>query len=150
MIRFAPVLLLAALTACSGSAIWTAKDSWYAPAPTEADEWAAVPSTSFGRVDEGRVGSAVSMLDESSAIPISDSVASSLTGGRIRGDDAWLVRALCLACGIGQDDVHRDGTTIFVSHVALGRRPLPMRRWPIVVVGIDEIRSVFVEVTSYQ
>lgn len=147
-LSWSPVALLALLAACSG-AIWTEKDSWYAPAPADSGPWTEMSSASFERVDEGEVRRAVSMLEESPAVPIGASLASSLTGGRTQ-EDAWLVRGLCLACGIGEDNVTRDGTSIFVSHLALSRKPLPMRRWPLVIVGVEEILSVFVEVSAYQ
>ena len=152
-IRLVIGLALLALGGCGGTSktvdrvAFTVADSWYAPPPS---------SSVFLALDENRFASVIDTLQPEAQAALADvpvksiraDEATRLVGHPLPAGAAYvLLRAVVLFEGTGTFSVGVSGTSVYVHHGCLGRRPASMGRKALVAVLATVPETVFASCT---
>ena len=133
-----------------GGAIWTSKDSWYAPSPDSyGSHDVLIPRNQFHELDSLHAAIGVKMLEGVPIIPLTRKQSADFGVTLTTGDSLkpYLVRALSLEKGTGGYEPSSTGDTLLILHGSLGRGPGEMHRNCLIVELKTEPHVVYVEVS---
>jgi hypothetical protein len=87
----------------------------------------------FDPVHQEVLRTAIDLLAQKSWVPLEEEQVEQMTGGKIKGGKAFLVRALCANKATGAFSVWESNNVVVVMHSSLGSGPGLMERQPLVI-----------------
>ena len=134
---------------------WTSRDTWYTAPPTELLSESSLrdlPPEYYAPVREEVLGQAELLLTDSSFRSLGPAEVPEFAYFAQPPDEGrpYLLRGVVLNELTGSFSVLWADGTVVVLHVSLGRRPVPMRRRPIVAYLPAEPSQVFVGCSMFQ